>query len=233
MDTATAQSSPSIPSPAPSGHTGVGLGQRQSLRRSSTTPSAPLFQSSAHSFRPVPYQRGQSGTTTTWQREGKSLALLPPDPSRDDPNVVFFHPPFPTFPVSEKYPFGLTYNILISHPDWFLDAADFVKEDGSNPDGAVYPAELEPPRGWLPQKKEVPPRKANQRKDGDKQDGNDPDETKLRCTFCRRSYSGVNAKSMWRRHVYEKHRIAMSNRREGFYGRSRGRSSATNGKLSS
>ena len=40
------------------------------------------------------------------------------------------------------------------------------------------------------------------------------EEPRLRCTLCRRYYSGVNAKSMWRRHVYEKHKIAMSNRRE-------------------
>jgi hypothetical protein len=43
----------------------------------------------------------------------------------------------------------------------------------------------------------------------------DEDTPKLRCTFCRRKYAGVNAKSMWRRHVLEKHKIPMANRRDG------------------
>ncbi|KAJ7879871.1 hypothetical protein B0H13DRAFT_1630555, partial [Mycena leptocephala] len=28
-----------------------------------------------------------------------------------------------------------------------------------------------------------------------------------RCTFCAKVYTGVNAKSMWRRHVLAKHRV--------------------------
>ena len=69
--------------------------------------------------------------------------------------------------------------------------------------GAVkYPTQLEPPRGWCPSKK----------KEG-KDAWAEGEEPRLRCTFCRRTYAGVNAKSMWRRHVFEKHKIAMSNRR--------------------
>jgi len=44
------------------------------------------------------------------------------------------------------------------------------------------------------------------------------EKTILRCTFCRREYHGPNAKSMWRRHVYDKHKVAMKNRREGSAG---------------
>ena len=40
------------------------------------------------------------------------------------------------------------------------------------------------------------------------------EEPRLRCTFCRRTYAGINAKSMWRRHVFEKHKVPMSNRRD-------------------
>jgi hypothetical protein len=102
---------------------------------------------------------------------------------------------------------------VLHTPSWrttktgFLDPQDFVSPGNSNPNAIPYPAQLEPPRGWCPAKK----------KDL-KERGGEPwpegQEPRLRCTFCRRTYAGVNAKSMWRRHVYEKHKIAMANRRD-------------------
>ncbi|PIL31639.1 hypothetical protein GSI_06341 [Ganoderma sinense ZZ0214-1] len=120
------------------------------------------------------------------------------DPVPGDPDCLFIRPPFTDYPGSEKQKTGLTYNILAAHPDWFLDVNDFI---GSH--AVVYPPQLEPPRGWCPTKKK-------DAKDGWKEG----EEPRLRCTLCRRQYAGVNAKSMWRRHVYEKHKIAMANRRE-------------------
>lgn len=120
------------------------------------------------------------------------------DPVPGDPDCVFIKPPFTEYPGSEKQKTGLTYNILATHPDWFLDVNDFI-----GPNAVVYPPQLEPPRGWCPTKKK-------DAKDGWKEG----EEPRLRCTLCRRQYAGVNAKSMWRRHVYEKHKIAMANRRE-------------------
>ncbi|TFK57187.1 hypothetical protein OE88DRAFT_1709553 [Heliocybe sulcata] len=129
------------------------------------------------------------------------------DPSLNDPNVIFIHPPFKSFPDSHLYPEGLTYNLMASNPDWFLDPTDFYSEHNHNSDAILYPSDLEPPRGWCPAlKKELRERGAEGWPEGE--------EPRLRCTFCRRTYAGVNAKSMWRRHVYEKHKIAMANRRE-------------------
>ncbi|KAI1793873.1 hypothetical protein LXA43DRAFT_179711 [Ganoderma leucocontextum] len=120
------------------------------------------------------------------------------DPVPGDPGCVFIKPPFTDYPGSEKQKTGLTYNILAAHPEWFLDVNDFI-----GPNAAAYPPQLEPPRGWCPTKKK-------EARDGWKEG----EEPRLRCTLCRRQYAGVNAKSMWRRHVYEKHKIAMANRRE-------------------
>ncbi|KAF8501885.1 hypothetical protein JB92DRAFT_2556006, partial [Gautieria morchelliformis] len=114
----------------------------------------------------------------------------------------------------------LTYAILHNHRDWFLDADDFRKD---NPNRLDYPPDLEPPRGWAPlaectgagaagrcrQAKET--KDKNSRTKGFYAHG---ENTVLRCTFCRREYHGPNAKSMWRRHVYDKHKVAMKNRRE-------------------
>ncbi|KAH7911942.1 hypothetical protein BJ138DRAFT_1005479 [Hygrophoropsis aurantiaca] len=130
------------------------------------------------------------------------------DPSQSDPYVVFIHPPFTTFPDSHLYSEGLSYSLMAANPEWFLDQNDFIGTAAMNPTAIPYPPQLEPPRGWCPAKKKdlkaLGP-------DGWPQG----EEPRLRCTFCRRTYAGVNAKSMWRRHVYEKHKIAMSNRRDG------------------
>ncbi len=130
------------------------------------------------------------------------------DPTLGEPNTVFIHPPFFNFPDSHLYSDGgLTYTVMAVNPDWFLDPADFISMHTSNPNAIPYPPQLEPPRGWCPaKKKDLKERGADGWPDGE--------EPRLRCTFCRRTYAGVNAKSMWRRHVFEKHKIAMSNRRE-------------------
>lgn len=129
------------------------------------------------------------------------------DPTPGEPNTVFIHPPFFDFPDSHLYPDGLTYTVMAINPNWFLDPADFISMHTSNPYAIPYPPQLEPPRGWCPaKKKDLKERGADGWPDGE--------EPRLRCTFCRRTYAGVNAKSMWRRHVFEKHKIAMSNRRE-------------------
>jgi hypothetical protein len=136
----------------------------------------------------------------------------------------------------------LTYAILHNQRDWFLDADDFCKD---NPNRLDYPPELEPPRGWAPLAECTGPgaagrcRQAKETKDKNSRtkgfyahgenavtDNNVEygpsddchEKTVLRCTFCRREYHGPNAKSMWRRHVYDKHKVAMKNRREGSAG---------------
>ncbi|KAI0778499.1 hypothetical protein BD413DRAFT_440515, partial [Trametes elegans] len=120
------------------------------------------------------------------------------DPAPGDNGTEFIHPPFTTFPGADEHKGGLTYNLLAANPEWFLDVNDFV-----GPNAVGYPTQLEPPRGWCPTKKK------------DVKDGwKEGEEPRLRCTFCRRTYAGVNAKSMWRRHVYEKHKVPMANRRE-------------------
>lgn len=185
------------------------------------------FTPSAATFRPRPYQPqnppppqqptrpprnpepSQSATAMSSSRHNLTrahtlgVATINNDPSPSDPGAVFIHPPFTDFPYAPKYKDGLTYNLMAANPEWFLDPADFDNVEGGNPTGIRYPSQLEPPRGWCPTKKK------------DIKDGwPEGEEPRLRCTFCRRTYAGVNAKSMWRRHVYEKHRIAMSNRRD-------------------
>ncbi|KAJ7165595.1 hypothetical protein C8R43DRAFT_214555 [Mycena crocata] len=99
----------------------------------------------------------------------------------------FIHPPFNNLPESVVLTDeGMNYSVMHAHPTWFLDIADYITLDAS-PDGAIrYPRDLEPPR----------PRRQK--------------DLLLRCTFCPRTYAGVNAKSMWTRHVREKHRVVLS-----------------------
>ncbi|KAL1741257.1 hypothetical protein HDZ31DRAFT_67110 [Schizophyllum fasciatum] len=110
---------------------------------------------------------------------------------QDTHQVVLIHPPFTKYPGCNSHSQPLAYSLLVEHPDWVLDARDFVWNGNPNPNAVPYPASLEPPRGRLCK------------------------ESRLRCTFCNRSYAGVNAKSMWRRHVFDYHGIAMTNRRDG------------------
>lgn len=170
------------------------------------------------SFNPRPYAPARTSSESTSRlrvshRAGRPTA--PPttsqDVSEEDPDVLIIHPPFVTFPNAHQAADGLTYGVLAANPDWFLDSKDFILLDNlnPNPNAIAYPAFLEPPRGWCPTKK----RDAKSTKTGE--GWSEGEELKLRCTFCRRGYSGVNAKSMWRRHVFEKHKVAMSNRRDG------------------
>ncbi|KAJ7735118.1 hypothetical protein DFH07DRAFT_721327, partial [Mycena maculata] len=100
---------------------------------------------------------------------------------------MFIHPPFNNLPDGVLLPSeGMNYSVMHQHPTWFLDIKDYITLD-TNPDGAIrYPRDLEPPR----------PRRQK--------------DLLLRCTFCPRTYAGVNAKSMWTRHVREKHRVVLS-----------------------
>ncbi|KAI0257613.1 hypothetical protein BJV78DRAFT_1278105 [Lactifluus subvellereus] len=181
-------------------------------RRLTSPPSLDFFTSSTTSFHPRPYQPNLSAAPPPKPpppaRNNSLTHPLPPmDPTPGEPNTVFIHPPFFDFPDSHLYPDGLTYTVMAINPDWFLDSTDFISMHTSNPNAIPYPPQLEPPRGWCPaKKKDLKERGADGWPDGE--------EPRLRCTFCRRTYAGVNAKSMWRRHVFEKHKIAMSNRRE-------------------
>ncbi|KAG6849871.1 hypothetical protein H0H93_004220 [Arthromyces matolae] len=157
--------------------------------------------------------------TATLKTHSRSLDIhaVPPagmDPLPTDPNVLFIHPPFTTFPRSSQSIDTLSYQLLVDNPEWFLDAEDF---NPSNPNAIPYPPFLEPPRGWCPQKKK-------DLRDRGSEGWPEGEEPRLRCTFCRRTYAGVNAKSMWRRHVFEKHKVAMANRRDN-NDRPRGRGS--------
>lgn len=197
-------------------------------------PELPFFTPSSLSFNPKPYMPHPSGSqalsrlkstaTLPAPRESISSALQVdqklPDVSTQDPDATFIRYPFTSFPNSELHPEGLTYNILAELPDCFLDPADFRTDTDNDTKKITYPQILEPPRGWCPIRKKGPnDRHVN---------GSEEDVPKLRCTFCRRSYAGVNAKSMWRRHVLEKHKIPMSNRRDGPHeGGGRGRSSSS------
>ncbi|KAK0465204.1 uncharacterized protein EV420DRAFT_1513302 [Desarmillaria tabescens] len=156
------------------------------------------------------------------RQQNRASATSPPltlDVSEKDPDAVFIRPPFDSFPGADTFPEGLTYTLMADHPDWFLDPKDYLPLEGPafKPDAIPYPPYLEPPRGWCPAKK-------RDLKDKGPDGWAEGEEPRLRCTFCRRHYAGVNAKSMWRRHVFEKHKVAMSNRREGCE-RPRGRGS--------
>lgn len=173
------------------------------------------------------YTHSAAKSRPTNSRTG--LATLPAiEPSLEDEDVVFIHPPFKNFPDTHKYTEGLTYNVLAANPDWFLDPSDYLRVGDSSGDDSdtthamQYPTVLEPPRGWLPKDD----KKKGQRDDKKQKQWPEGQEPRLRCTFCRRTYAGVNAKSMWRRHVFEKHRIAMSNRR-GDTGERKGRGSTS------
>lgn len=189
--------------------------------------SLAFFASAASSFQPAPYtpsaHASSSRPPTRNHTRNDSLAVPPlgMDPQPSDPGVLFIHPPFATFPNSDKYPDGLSYTVLAENTQWFLDARDFVTApDAPSANQIPYPPHLEPPRGWCPAKKK-------DLRDRGPEGWPEGEEPRLRCTFCRRTYAGVNAKSMWRRHVFEKHKIAMSNRRDGNVDRPRGRGSGS------
>ena len=184
------------------------------LRRTNTEPVLPFFTPSSSSFNPRPYLPHSSQSVPRQRYQLPSVPaedhVAPPaDPTPSDPSAIFIHPPFTFFPDAHLYPEGLTYNVLAINPEWFLDPYDFISAENDNPVAVPYPSFLEPPRGWCPIKKKDS--RLRTKIYSIWQDGEEP---RLRCTFCRRTYAGVNAKSMWRRHVFEKHKIAMSNKRD-------------------
>lgn len=187
---------------------------RNLKRRLSSSGDLSFFTPASTSFNPKPYVPNVSSSHASKlppPARSQSTNLAPPipimDPSRSDPNVVFIHPPFVDFPNSHLYPEGLSYSLMAANPEWFLNQSDFISSVSTNPNAIPYPPQLEPPRGWCPaKKKDLKALGPDGWPEGE--------EPRLRCTFCRRTYAGVNAKSMWRRHVYEKHKIAMSNRRD-------------------
>ncbi|KII93551.1 hypothetical protein PLICRDRAFT_171290 [Plicaturopsis crispa FD-325 SS-3] len=199
-------------------------------RRLTSTPELTFFTPAAATFNPAPYTSNSSSHKASINLRTHSVPSVPPhiaamDPSPFDENALFLHPPFTSFPNSHLYEDGLCYAVMAANPDWFLDASDFVSTLSSKPNAIPYPPQLEPPRGWCPAKK----KDLRERGPDGWPEGEEP---RLRCTFCRRTYAGVNAKSMWRRHVFEKHKIAMANRREGS-DRARGRGSNKENRLSS
>ncbi|KAF7310986.1 hypothetical protein HMN09_00641900 [Mycena chlorophos] len=187
--------------------------------------SIPLFVPAAETFKPLPYAPHAASSRNTvaervrpaTQHAASSISM---DPLPTDADAVFLRYPFDALPNKESYPDGVTYTTLVEHPNWFLVPEDYISETpptNPNPDAVSYPLCLEPPRGWCPaKKKDIKEKGPEVWPDGE--------QPRLRCTFCRRTYAGVNAKSMWRRHVFEKHKIAMSNRRNDL-DRPRGRSS--------
>ncbi|KAG5648074.1 hypothetical protein DXG03_007109 [Asterophora parasitica] len=158
-----------------------------------------FFTPAATSFKPRPYT--PHGVSVPLAPPTASSALpalsrplelhaMPPagmDPQPTDPNVLFIHPPFTAFPNSALYPDGLSYHLMADNLEWFLDADDFMSQHNPNPSAIPYPPHLEPPRGWCPaKKKDLRDRGAEGWPEGE--------EPRLRCTFCRRTYAGVNAK---------------------------------------
>ncbi|KAJ7225421.1 hypothetical protein GGX14DRAFT_349203 [Mycena pura] len=203
--TITASASTSTVSPA-----------RPLKRRLLSAPDLNFFVPAADSFKPLPYTPHQSGTSAGEPRPERGPArpivshalssTLSLDPLPTDTDAVFLRYPFTSFPNQDLYPDGITYTALVENPSWFLVPDDYISENCKNPDAIPYPLFLEPPRGWCPaKKKDLKEKGAEVWPDGE--------QPRLRCAFCRRTYAGVNAKSMWRRHVFEKHKIAMSNRR--------------------
>ncbi|KAJ7235912.1 hypothetical protein B0H12DRAFT_1141090 [Mycena haematopus] len=192
-------------------------------RRLLSAPDLNFFVPAEDTFKPLPYTPNHSAPARDSHPErlpirpvvSHALSTLSMDPLPSDPEAVFLRHPFTTFPDQDKYPEGVTYTALAENQNWFLDPQDYATE--LNPSGIPYPSALEPPRGWCPARKKDLKEKGS--------DGwPEGEEPRLRCTFCRRTYAGVNAKSMWRRHVFEKHKIAMSNRRND-QERPRGRTS--------
>ncbi|KAJ7038087.1 hypothetical protein C8F04DRAFT_367687 [Mycena alexandri] len=184
-------------------------------RRLLSAPDLAFFVPAEDTFKPLPYAPNHSAAPARVPHPERppvrpvashTLSTLTLDPLPTDPDTVFLSYPFNSFPDQDMYPEGLTYTALAENLNWFLIQEDYLSENSKNPDAVAYPAALEPPRGWCPA------RKKDLREKGPEgwPEGEQP---RLRCTFCRRTYAGVNAKSMWRRHVFEKHKIAMSNRR--------------------
>ncbi|KAF7292742.1 hypothetical protein MIND_01172600 [Mycena indigotica] len=163
-----------------------------------SAPIPPSFYRSDTTFNPSPYQPSRPYPTAPATHP--SIAPPPvPGALFDKPGTgsggaaapfdgLLVHPPFSVLPDGVRLAPGdvMSYMVLHAHPAWFLDVRDYVTLEGAPPGAIRYPRELEPPR----------PKRQK--------------DLLLRCTFCPRTYAGVNAKSMWTRHVREKHRIVLS-----------------------
>ncbi|KAF8640420.1 hypothetical protein AX17_000086 [Amanita inopinata Kibby_2008] len=154
-----------------------------------------FFTPAASSFKPRPYapnNESQVKTSSRSHTRSQDALGIPPlgmDPQPSDPHVLFVHPPYNVFPDSHLYPDGLSYPLMAENPEWFLDPNDFISPNNPNPLAIPYPPHLEPPRGWCPaKKKDLKERGAEGWPEGE--------EPRLRCTFCRRTYAGVNAKNV-------------------------------------
>lgn len=190
----------------------AGSSSANALAKSRRVTTIPYFAPADQSFKPRPYIRNCASLNfgNSSSNPSTAPAISAMDPSPSDPGTVFIHPPFNEFPDSHLHPEGLSYSLLAEHTEWFLDEVDYVSftPTSDRHEAITYPPQLEPPRGWMPtKKKDAQVLGADSWPEGE--------EPRLRCTFCRRTYAGINARSMWRRHVYEKHNIVMVNRREG------------------
>ncbi|KAJ7612143.1 hypothetical protein FB45DRAFT_307728 [Roridomyces roridus] len=156
--------------------------------------SKAIFPTADTTFKPAPYNPPQRAANSTFRQPSAAPAPAPAAASFDMPQStvppfdgLFIHPPFDSLPDNTPLPpEGMNYSILHSNPRWFLDLRDWITLDSSPESALRYPRDLEPPR----------PRRQK--------------DLLLRCTFCPRTYAGVNAKSMWTRHVREKHRVILS-----------------------
>ncbi|KAJ7103423.1 hypothetical protein B0H15DRAFT_874921 [Mycena belliarum] len=196
-------------------------------RRLLSAPDLNFFVPAEDSFKPRPYtpkappaREAHPERVPVRPLASHALSTLGLDPLPTDPDVFFLRYPFTSFPDQHLYPEGVSYTTLAENLNWFLDPEDYLYENCTNPDAVPYPAALEPPRGWCPARKK-------DLKEKGPEGWPEGEQPRLRCTFCRRTYAGVNAKSMWRRHVFEKHKIAMANRRNDME-RPRGRNSISN-----
>ncbi|KAH8110659.1 hypothetical protein DFH11DRAFT_1494724, partial [Phellopilus nigrolimitatus] len=184
------------------------------------------FTSSAATFEPKPYNPHSSHSVNHSKVAAMPKAPHQPvassstfrQPITEDArpaNAIVIYHPWTNFPNSKAYKGQLTYALLAANPNWYLDEDDFKKLPGAERSGNhLFPSTLEPARGW--------------NKKGE--DGftimEKGEYKKFRCVFafCDKNYGGVNAKSMWRRHVLEKHKIPMPNKRDGTAGSRKGRS---------
>ncbi|KAJ6615534.1 hypothetical protein B0H10DRAFT_65064 [Mycena sp. CBHHK59/15] len=179
-----ASPSPSSGSESPS----RASGSRGSLPASASATKG-LFYRADTTFNPAPYyppQRSLPLYRPSALHPVGSTVFDAPQSTSPPFDGMFIHPPFNNLPEGVILTEGMSYSVMHQHPNWFLDIKDYITLD-ANPEGAVrYPRDLEPPR----------PRRQK--------------DLLLRCTFCPRTYAGVNAKSMWTRHVREKHRVVLS-----------------------
>ncbi|KAJ6473221.1 hypothetical protein C8R45DRAFT_409282 [Mycena sanguinolenta] len=185
MDTHSANTSRAA-SASPS--TGSESPSRASESVSASASSKGPFHRADTTFNPSPYQPPLRNPLY----RPPTLAVVPavfdtPQATAPPFDGLFIHPPFGNLPGGVVLPAeGMNYSVMHQHPTWFLDIKDFITLDASPETAIRYPRDLEPPR----------PRRQK--------------DLLLRCTFCPRTYAGVNAKSMWTRHVREKHRVVLS-----------------------